>query len=317
MAEDKKGALKSIFEFGLSHITDLATLWFVVKGNKPPEDAPGWAKAADNSPGGEGKPEDEASYANFITKIGTAPEYEDRTSLQLYLRNWVNEAYQLHHPERHVRERGRILQQDWRVIIKQMSIDYGEQAAIAYLTALAKTIRRYYMAEVRSKGKTLLTIKGRQKQACWEKACHRVNEELLADGIHVPGEAEVPYSVQIKYFFKDKVSPFNTEALKKLKAARGFSWKVLKTGWFVGILAGKKGKHWLDEKDRAFAKFTTDLEEAEASRLSWRGAFKRNRAAGQGRTSSLRNTPQTVRESRKGLWQRWTFRFAAKFTPKF
>jgi hypothetical protein len=273
------------------------------------DDAPDTAKkafkATGGSLGGKGDPLDEAKLLKLIDMIKPTAGYSDKPELQSYLNRGLGEVFKLQHKKIWLQEAGIEAFEEWRRILVQLYL-LDPDIAVDYLTSLAKDYRSAYQSELRKKGVPVSTLSKAVKNGCWKRACETVATKMRNNSIIIPNGKAVPAFERMKEAAK-KVSPV---AIEKLKAARGFSWKVLKTGWFAGTLAGQKGLHWLDEKDQAFAKYTATLHKNRTSRLSWWGAYKLNRESGLNRRSSARKTPGVSRKSRKGPWKQRSFRLA-------
>lgn len=73
------------------------------------------------------------------------------------------------------------------------------------------------------------------------------------------------------------------------------------------------------DADQAFARHAERLRSDRLAYLSYRGAYRQNRAEGMGIISAVLSTPRVAKDSRHGRWKSWSYRLShtimSKLTP--
>jgi len=71
----------------------------------------------------------------------------------------------------------------------------------------------------------------------------------------------------------------------------------------------------VSDADQAFARRAEKLRSDRMAYLSYRAAYRKNRSEGMDIMSAVLSAPRVAKESRRGPWKRWTYRFAAAVMP--
>lgn len=240
MADERKGAVQAALDWITNHWGEVFTLWHVAGGNKAPDSAPAWVKAAEVvAVGGKGRPEDEATWLRLKQLLGTMADgtkRQDAKGLVLYLQSMVTEVFDLNHDEEWKRRQGQQAFEEWRVVLTQMFND-DRRAAVEYITGVAVETSLTYVGMLRAKagkaGKPVSALANRQKQACWKATCVVMKDKLRNDGIPMASGIK-PYRVRLRDLI-DKLGPTANDVWDKVKTEypgwRDYAKDLADNGW--------------------------------------------------------------------------------------
>jgi hypothetical protein len=332
----------------MSHLHTAATsaswMFHAVRGDKIPDDAPEWAKTMGNTGvGGPTSFDDENFFEECYDQLSTPDDQEA-------IDDWGTVTFQVGDPDTWIQTEARERQELFRMFLLSKVIpavvgtrkkktttrrdkdnkplDTNEDTetyiitpadkkpAYKYLEGLAAGVisgtvliakEKGYMTARQKSCKTHLSPE--QFRECRTKACLLVTQKRRNSGHNwMPNPENKPFMSKAKVWFFANVWD-NFPHWQRSARTKGENWS--KQGEQKTRQAGRFARWWLTVQ-------TLRMQDEDASRQTWRGAYNQNKAQGTGqfnRTRSALHASRTARNMSEGSWKNRTFRLGAFLKP--